>query len=266
MKLPIYQVDAFTEKIFSGNPAAVCPLEEWLPDEVMQSIASENNLSETAFFVPINKNTGQYHLRWFTPKFEIDLCGHATLATSHILFNHLDFVQEVISFETKSGLLQVKRENGFLRMDFPAWHPKPIVPPKELTLGLGKEPAEVLQSRDILAAFENEDTVNKLSPDFHMLSALDVVGIIATAPGNNVDFVSRFFAPNAGVNEDPVTGSAHSTLVPYWAGRLGKTRFHARQLSERGGDLYCDLEDERVLIRGKAVTFFEGWITLPSDL
>jgi PhzF family phenazine biosynthesis protein len=266
MKLRIYQVDAFTAKMFRGNPAAICPLEEWLPDEVMQNIACENNLSETAFFVPDNKNTGQYHLRWFTPKFEIDLCGHATLATAHVLFNHLDIVQDVISFDTKSGLLRVKRDNGFLKMDFPAWHSKSIDPPKELTLGLGKEPTEVFQSRDIMAVFDNEETITKLSPDFHMLSALDVVGIIATAPGNNVDFVSRFFAPNAGVNEDPVTGSAHSTLVPYWANRLGKTNFHAQQLSERGGDLYCDFEDERVLIKGKAVTFMEGWITLPPDL
>ncbi len=261
MKLPMYQVDAFTDNLFSGNPAAVCPLEKWLTDDEMQNIAKENNLSETAFFVKVN--SGNFHLRWFTPEFEIDLCGHATLASAHVLFHHMKFPHEEIVFKTQSGLLKVKREGEFLKMDFPSWMPKQIEAPKELILGLGADPVDAWKSRDMMAVFENEEAITNLTPDFHILSMLDVVGVIATSKGNKVDFVSRFFAPRAGVNEDPVTGSAHSTLVPYWSEKLGKTAFHAQQLSERGGNLYCELKDGRVFIKGKAVTFMEGLITLP---
>jgi PhzF family phenazine biosynthesis protein len=259
MNIRLFQVDAFANNTFEGNPAAVCPLDSWPADSVLQNIASENNLSETAFFV---KEEDSYHLRWFTPAFEIDLCGHATLASAHVLFQHLGFDKDTLNFNTLSGVLTVRKEDQYLSMNFPAWEAKQIEAPKELILGLGTDPAQVLKTRDYLAVFETEEEVRNIEPDFHLLSALEAIGVIVTAPGEKYDFISRFFAPRAGVNEDPVTGSAHSTLVPYWSDVLNKNVLHARQISTRGGELFCEMENDRVIIKGKAVTFLEGEINI----
>lgn len=252
MKLKQYQVDAFAERVFEGNPAAVCPLERWLDDGLLQAIANENNLSETAFFVP--SGTG-FQLRWFTPVAEVDLCGHATLAAAHVLFDILGYAGKQISFQTRSGELVVESNDGLLAMDFPARPPvaKPI--PDALVAGLGRVPQEVWAASDYMAVFEDEDAVRAIAPDFAKLQALDLRGVIVTAPGKDVDFVSRFFAPKIGVPEDPVTGSAHCELTPYWARRLGKTNIEARQVSPRGGRLSCQLQDRRVILSGKAITF-----------
>ncbi len=258
MKVPIYQVDAFTDRIFEGNPAAICPLNDWPEDSILQKIASENNLSETAFFV---ENDGDYQLRWFTPMLEVDLCGHATLASAHVIFNHLDFDQPEVKFSTKSGELRVSREGEYLLLDIPSWEPELIDTPKELVLGLGAEPRQVYKTRDVLAVFETEEEVKNLEPDFHILSTVEALGVIVTAPGNQVDFVSRFFAPQAGINEDPVTGSAHSSLVPFWAKVLGKKSMKAKQISKRGGDLFCELKGDRVILKGRAVTYLVGEIS-----
>src|SRR6201996_2343797 len=259
MTIPIYQADAFTDKLFGGNPAAICPLTEWLPDEVMQKIAIENNLAETAFFV---KNDAGYKLRWFTPEYEIDLCGHATLASAHILFTELGYSGDAIHFETvKAGTLHVSRDGDKYTMDFPSRPPIHIDAPVGLVEALGeKEPVEVLRSRDYFIVYETEDDVKDISPDFFALSKMDTVGVIVTAPGKNVDFVSRFFAPGAGIPEDPVTGSAHCNLIPYWAKKLGKDKLHAYQISARKGELWCELKGERVLMSGKAVTYLKGEI------
>jgi len=258
MKVPIYQVDAFTDQTFKGNPAAVCPLDGWPEDSILQNIAAENNLSETAFFV---KNDVDYQLRWFTPVLEIDLCGHATLASAHVLFNHLHYDQPEVKFITKSGELTVTKEGEYLLLNIPSWESESIETPKELVLGLGAEPQQVYKPRDVLAVFETEEEVKNLEPDFHILSTVETLGIIATAPGNDVDFVSRFFVPQAGINEDPVTGSAHSSLVPYWSKVLEKTSMKAKQISKRGGDLFCELKEDRVILRGKAVTYLVGDIS-----
>lgn len=259
MIIPIYQADAFTDKLFGGNPAAICPLTEWLPDELMQSIAKENNLAETAFFV---KTGNSYKLRWFTPEYEIDLCGHATLASAHILFTELGYEAAEVHFETmKAGVLHVKKEDDKYTMDFPSRPPIPIEPPVGLIDALGeKEPLEVLRSRDYFLVYQSEDDIAQLSPDFFALSKMDTVGVIVTAPGKEVDFVSRFFAPGAGIPEDPVTGSAHCNLIPYWAKKLGKDKLHAYQISARKGELWCELKGERVLMSGKAVTYLRGEI------
>jgi len=259
MKIPIYQVDAFTSKLFRGNPAAVCPLTEWIDPGLMQSIAAENNLSETAFFV---KKNDFYELRWFTPEIEVDLCGHATLATGHVLFNHLGYAEKEIRFETKSGRLTVKRSDDLISLNFPANPPVKIDTPDNLTEGLGKKPIEVYKSRDYLALFEGETDVLSIQPEFGILRKLDCLGIIITSRGDTSDFVSRFFAPSAGIDEDPVTGSAHTTLVPYWAKKLNKTKFHAFQISKRGGELFCQLTGDRVLISGKAKTYLKGEIEI----
>jgi len=260
MKIPIYQVDAFTSNLFGGNPAAVCPLKEWIDPGLMQSIAAENNLSETAFFV---KKNDFYELRWFTPEIEVDLCGHATLATGFVLFNHLNYNDEEIKFETKSGRLMVQRSGDLITLNFPASPPEKTDPPDRLTEGLGKKPLEVYKSRDYLALFETEKDVLSIQPDFKILGKLETLGIIITARGDTSDFVSRFFAPSAGIDEDPVTGSAHTTLVPYWAKKLNKTKFHAFQISKRGGELFCQLVgDNRVLISGKAKTYLTGEIEI----
>jgi PhzF family phenazine biosynthesis protein len=259
MKLPIYQIDAFTSKRFSGNPAAVCPLKEWLPDEMMQKIAAENNLAETAFFVPKGEI---FELRWFTPKVEVDLCGHATLASAHVIFNHLKYFQSQIEFSTKSGELYVFRNEDLLILNFPATNPVQIDAPNDLIAGLQQTPLEIYKSRDMMAVFEKEADILALNPDFEMLRKLDCLGIIVTAPGNGSDFVSRFFAPRVGVNEDPVTGSAHTTLIPFWAKRLGKDKLHAFQVSERRGEIFCEFLGERVNIGGHAVTFFVGEMML----
>ena len=259
MTIPIYQADAFTDQLFGGNPAAICPLDKWLPDETMQKIAVENNLAETAFFV---KNKTGFKLRWFTPEYEIDLCGHATLASAHILFTQLGYQPDVIQFETvKAGVLAVQRDGDKYTMDFPSRPPIPIELPNGLAEALGeKKPKEVLRSRDYLLVYETEKDIRDISPDFFALSKMDTVGVIVTSRGENVDFVSRFFAPGAGIPEDPVTGSAHCNLIPYWAEKLGKTKLHAYQISSRKGELWCELKGDRVLMSGNAVTYLKGEI------
>ncbi len=258
-ELTLYQVDAFASEVFTGNPAAVCPLEGWLPDRVLQGIASENNLAETAFFVA--KDDG-FHIRWFTPKSEVDLCGHATLASAFILFEKLDWREEVVTFESKSGRLSVRLGDDGLMLDLPSQPGTLCEPPRALIEGLGCEPSEVLACEDYMAVFECEEDIARISPNLDALTQLDLRGVIATAQGKDVDFVSRFFAPKVGVNEDPVTGSAHCMLTPYWAEKLDKAQLKARQLSKRTGELGCELKGERVLISGKAVLYLEGkiWI------
>jgi predicted PhzF superfamily epimerase YddE/YHI9 len=263
MRIPLYQIDAFaTEAPFSGNPAAVCPLDAWLPGEVMQSVAAENNLSETAFFVPEGDG---YRLRWFTPATEVDLCGHATLASAFVVFERLAPWRQTVAFQTeKAGLLTVARAGEErLALDFPARAPAACAIPDGFAAALGKRPSAVLAARDYLAVYDNADDVAALSPDFAAIARLDRFAVIVTAPGDGrVDFVSRFFAPARGVDEDPVTGSAHCTLIPYWAARLGRTRLEARQLSRRGGALSCALNGDRVTIAGRAVPYLEGTILL----
>jgi len=265
MKIPIYQVDAFTGQLFGGNPAAVCPLEKWLDSRVMQNISAENNLAETAFYV---KEGEGFHIRWFTPAIEIDLCGHATLATAHVIFNHTDYKGEVVAFRSKSGALKVSRGGAaaeLLTLDFPANKPGPIagIPPR-LVEALGLKPTALAKARDLLALYATEEEILSIKPKFDMLSEvlkeIGCLGMIVTAPGKTVDFVSRFFAPLAGINEDPVTGSAHTILIPYWAEKLGKNKLHAFQLSQRKGELFCELAGDRVLIGGKAVTYLKGEI------
>jgi PhzF family phenazine biosynthesis protein len=261
MPLPIYQVDAFTDKLFGGNPAAICPLESWLPDATMQAIAAENNLSETAFFVG---DGGEYVLRWFTPTVEVDLCGHATLAAAHVVFQFLEPQRQSVRFRTlKAGTLVVSRRAGMLVMDFPARPAAPCEAPAGLLAALGGTPREVLCARDHLVVYDSAAEIAALKPDLAALAAVDCWAAIVTAPGEDeVDFVSRFFAPAQGVPEDPATGSAHTTLVPYWAKRLTKTTLMARQLSRRGGLLHCALNGGRVDIGGRAVTFLSGHIEL----
>ncbi len=270
MTIPIYQIDAFARRPFTGNPAAVCPLDEWLPAKTMQLIAAENNLAETAFFVPLSGEEADFHLRWFTPTFEIDLCGHATLASAHVLWNERGYAKDKVTFQSKSGLLHVRREaDGKLVLDFPSRSPRPLAPaehPEVLLRALGPgaaTPLAVLASRDLVVEFAHADEVLALKPDFVALIDLGYIGLIATAPGSGgVDFVSRFFAPEVGVPEDPVTGSAHSTLIPFWAAKLGKTELFARQESARGGELWCRLRGDRVDIGGYAVTFLRGEVQL----
>ena len=257
MKIRLYQIDAFTTRVFGGNPAAVCPLETWLDDDLLQKIAAENNLSETAFFVKSEKN---FQLRWFTPLAEVSLCGHATLASAHALFEIMGHPEPVIAFETKSGMLRVERRGTLLTMDFPSTPPTRTVAPDALIAGLGIEPAEVLAADDYFAVFDNEDIVRSIRPDHTRLAALDLRGVIVTSRGNGSDFASRFFAPKLGVPEDPVTGSAHCALTPYWSARLGKKVLSAHQASKRGGDILCELKGERVLLSGHAVTFMTAEI------
>lgn len=261
MKLPYYEVSAFTTNPFGGNPAGVCPLEAWLPDAVLQGIAANNNLAETAFTVPHGHD---FELRWFTPTVEMDLCGHATLAAASVLFNERGLRGAAVRFHSRSGVLAVVRAGDLLTLDFPSRPPAPSAPLEALIHGLGAPPKEVFKARDYLAVFSNETEVRALQPDFAMLKTLDCLGIIATAPGDDCDFVSRFFAPGAGVDEDPVTGSAHCTLIPFWAGRLGKTKLFARQISQRGGGLFCELVGERVHIGGRATLYLRGEIQIPD--
>ncbi|MEZ5199341.1 MAG: PhzF family phenazine biosynthesis protein [Bacteroidales bacterium] len=260
MKIPIYQVDAFTQKLFGGNPAAVCPLKKWPDDALMQQIAAENNLSETAFFVD---NGNHYYIRWFTPKTEIDLCGHATLASAYDIFNYLKPELSEIRFKTKlKGGLFVTKSGDLISLDFPTAKAVPCKTPDQLSESLGKKPIAVYQARDLMAVFESEDDIVELQPDFEQIKKLGYHAIIVTAPGKKSDFVSRFFAPNVGINEDPVTGSAHTTLMPYWAERLGKKTLHAFQLSERKGELFCEYNEDRVIISGKAVLYLVGEISV----
>ena len=262
LKIPMYQVDAFAGEIFSGNPAAICPLDTWLPDGQMQAIAAENNLAETAFFVP---NGNGYKLRWFTPAVEVELCGHATLASAFVILNDLTPGERTVSFETKSGKLTVTRDGDLYSMDFPSRPPEScanVYP--GLVAALGGKPEAVLAARDYFVVYGSEAELLALKPDMAALMSIDRFAVIATAPGSKSDFVSRFFAPAKGVPEDPVTGSAHCSLIPYWSKRLGKTKLHAYQVSPRGGELWCEDRGERVIISGKAARFFNGTIFLPT--
>ncbi|MEE8341878.1 MAG: PhzF family phenazine biosynthesis protein [Candidatus Neomarinimicrobiota bacterium] len=259
MELTLYQIDAFTSELFKGNPAAVCPLEEWLPDDKMQSIANENNLSETAFFV--TKGTG-FHIRWFTPTSEVDLCGHATLASAHVLFNILNYNSDKIEFESKSGILTVIKDGENLTLNFPAHSFSPCEIPKEIIRAFNIEPIECLESEDYIVLFNSESEIISAEPDLEQLNKLGLRGVIITARSDKYDFVARCFFPGIGIPEDPVTGSAYTQLAPYWAAKLGKTRFKAKQMSARGGELTCELVNDRVLISGNAVKYLEGKINL----
>ena len=260
MKIPYFEVAAFTDRSFGGNPAGICVLPRWPEDATLQNIAAENNLAETAFLVPAGSD---YELRWFTPEMEIDLCGHATLASGFVLFSQLGVGGNTIRFHSRtSGTLAVVRENDVLTLNFPARPASSCSMSEALARSLGRRPLELLRARDYLAVFGSESEVKSLQPDFPFLKMLDVFGVIATAPGDSCDFVSRFFAPKAGINEDPVTGSSHCTLVPFWAQRLGKQTLFARQVSRRGGELFCRQADDRVFIGGKAVLYMRGEIEL----
>ena len=261
MRIPYYQVDAFTDRVFGGNPAGVCLLQHWLPETTLKAIAGENNLSETAFIVP---RDDVFDLRWFTPTVEVDLCGHATLAAAFTIFSELQHTAQVVRFHTQSGELGAARgEGGIITLDFPAMRGTRSVVPSAMAEGLGWIPREVWKTRDYLAVFESEEEIASLSPDMNLLGTLDCLGVIVTAPGTDCDFVSRFFAPGAGIPEDPVTGSAHSTLIPYWAERLGKTSLHARQLSARRGELWCEARGERVGIGGRCVLYSRAELEVP---
>jgi PhzF family phenazine biosynthesis protein len=263
MQISLYQIDAFTSHCFGGNPAAVCPLERWIPDTTMQAIATENNLSETAFFVPKGSD---FEIRWYTPVAEIDLAGHPTLATAYVILNVLEPKRSSVCFHTRSaGLLTVTRVGDKLRMDFPSRPPGPRPGLGDVAAALGALPLEVLAARDGFALFEREEEVRALKPDFAKVAALDCMGLIATAPalpGSGTDFVSRFFAPKHNINEDPVTGSAHATLIPYWARKLAKKKLFARQISARTGEIWCEDCGERVGISGQCAPFMQGIITL----
>lgn len=256
--MKIYQVDAFTDKVFSGNPAAVVPLENWLSEEEMQSISAENNLSETAYFV--EESDGSYKIRWFTPKTEVDICGHATLASAHVLYEHLGFDGEKVVFQSKSGKLTVEKKEEIYWMNFPSNPPEPIPVPKLLPDSIGTIPIYTGVNRDMLVLLNDEDTVRSIKPDFALLEKMEVRGIIITAKGSDYDFVSRYFAPSMGIYEDPVTGSAHTLLTPFWGKRLGKSSLKARQISERGGNIMCNQKGDRVEIGGEAVTYMVGEI------
>ncbi|BDZ74996.1 putative isomerase [Methylophaga marina] len=261
MKIKQYQVDAFASRPFEGNPAAVCPLESWLDDDLLQAIAEENNLSETAFFVPTAKG---FRLRWFTPVKEVDLCGHATLATAHVIFEILGYTESAIIFETRSGNLCVEKDSNQLKMDFPAFPPTPCEVSETIIKALGVHPIELLAADDYVAVLDSETTVRAITPNQALLAQLDLRGVIVTATGTDVDFVSRFFAPKIGIPEDPVTGAAHCKLAPYWAGKLGKNFLSAKQVSKRGGSLKCEVKADRVVLYGNAVTFMEAEIAFET--
>ncbi len=258
-ELPLYQVDAFTSEVFGGNPAAVCPLESWLDDGLMQAIAVENNLSETAFFV---RDGGDFHLRWFTPGAEVDLCGHATLATSYVISTYLEPGRKVMGFQSRSGRLEVTREGELYTLNFPVLASETVETPPLLQEALQTEIVETLDGMDMIAVLKDEAAVRALTPDSGKIAALETRGVIATAEGDDCDFVSRFFAPRHGIPEDPVTGSAHCLLAPLWSAKLGKTRMEARQLSARGGELLVKLKDDRVFISGRAAPYMIGAITV----
>jgi PhzF family phenazine biosynthesis protein len=268
MKLKIYQVDAFAENVFEGNPAAVIPLESWPEDQLMQKIAMENNLSETAFFVKNDGNepgkNADYHLRWFTPEYEIDLCGHATLASAYIIKNFLEPHLASISFSTqKAGILKAKASDGIYTLDFPARMPEPVTIPSQLYSSLGISTAiEVLGSRDYFIVLPDEEAVKNVEPDFNLLKTLDRIGVIVTARGKLADVVSRCFYPGLGIQEDPVTGSAHCNIIPYWSRKLNQTKLLCKQLSQRGGTLDCELKGDRVMMGGRCVLFMQGEINL----
>jgi PhzF family phenazine biosynthesis protein len=261
LKLPMYYVDAFAENVFQGNPAAVCPLEDWIDEAKMQAIAAENNLSETAYFVRRGEHFG---LRWFTPRCEVDLCGHATLASALVLFGRIDTSRKSVQFETRSGSLMVHRDGDLLAMDFPAappWLASNI--PADVLDGLTPAPHAVWQGKsNFFAIYKSEADVRAVRPNFSRLERLHPFGVCITAPGDHSDFVSRYFAPSYGIPEDPVTGSTHCSLTPYWSQQLEKTKLHAYQVSVRSGELWCELAGPRVLIKGKAVLYMEGEISV----
>lgn len=259
MKIPLYQIDAFAEKAFQGNPAAICPLSSWLANDVMQAIAAENNLSETAFFIETDKG---FHIRWFTPTTEVDLCGHATLAAAFVIFNELAYHKDEINFDSRSGVLKVKKESSLLIMDFPTQTPIACETPKALQQAFGIKPIQCLKEQDYLFVVENQDDVINAQPDLNLLKKLDLRGVIITSQSKDYDFVSRFFAPNYGIDEDPVTGSAHTQLTPYWSEQLGKTTLNTKQVSQRGGELQCELLGDRVSIAGYAVKYLQGEIII----
>lgn len=259
MKFPFFHIDAFTSEIFAGNPAGVCFLDEMLDDQLLQAIAAENCLPETAFLAPAGDG---YDLCWFSPVMEIDLCGHATLAGAHAVFEYIDPDARQVLFSTKSGDLSVVRKDNLLIMNFPSRPAEPCEAPEGLADILGAVPRDTLKARDLMAVYDSEEQIRDLAPDFRAMEELDCFAVIVTAPGGKSDFVSRFFAPRAGISEDPVTGSAHSTLIPYWAGILGKKELYALQLSERGGELFCADMDGRVAIGGRAVTYLSGTINI----
>lgn len=261
--LRIFQVDAFARERFSGNPAAVVPLDKWLDDTVLQAISAENNLSETAFFVPVDDG---YELRWFTPTVEVKLCGHATLAAAFVIYERLDPGRRELKFQTRSGTLTVVREDEVIVMDFPVWELKAVdAPPADLLIGLGVEPGETyaaLSDDNFFVVLGDEAQIRGVEPDFDALKRLHPAGVVITAPGDESDCVSRYFVPSYGIPEDPATGSIHCGLVPYWAARLGKHEIHARQASARGAELYCELRNDRVAIAGYAIEYLEGVITV----
>lgn len=262
MKLKIYQIDAFTDQIFGGNPAAVCILDAWLDTKIMQAIAQENNLAETAFIV---QNNATYELRWFTPEVEVDLCGHATLAAAYVLFNYHGHIENTIRFYSqRSGELRVqKAKNNYLVMDFPSDNIVAIQGNTAINKAIGLTPERTIKGKtDYLLVYNSQEEIEQIAPNFSLLDKLDCRGVIVSAPGNKVDFVSRFFAPQCGVPEDPVTGSAHTTLTPYWTKVFGKTKMTAKQLSKRGGDLVCEYLGERVKISGKAIPYLIGEINI----
>ncbi len=260
MNVPIYQVDAFSSKLFGGNPAAICPLDGWLPDATLQSIAAENNLAETAYYI---RKNGGFHIRWFTPGVEVDLCGHATLAAAHVIMEiRKEAKQGRVAFDSKSGELVVTRESDLYALDFPTRPPLETTFDEKLFEALGARPKLVMAARDYLCVFDTEAEVRAVKPNMEKLAAVDQFATIITAPGTDCDFVSRFFAPAQGIPEDPVTGSAHCTLIPYWASRLGKTKLFARQVSPRGGELWCEHRGDRVTIAGRAVKYLEGTIVV----
>ncbi len=267
LTIPYYHVDAFTNELFRGNPAGVCLLADWLPVRLMQNIAAEHNLAETAFIV---QRGAHIDLRWFTPVVEVDLCGHATIAPAHVLFEHLAYAGDHISFHTRSGVLTVRRSDDLLTLDFPSLRPVPCEPPDELIRGLGAKPLSTALAVDYLAVFESADQIVDLVLDQSALMQCQARGIIATARdvhrrfGDDVDFVSLFFAPRVGVPEDPVTGSAHSMLIPYWSQQLGKKKMRALQISQRGGELLCEDRGDRVGISGRAVTYSTGYLHIPN--
>ncbi|MFK5948328.1 MAG: PhzF family phenazine biosynthesis protein [Methylococcales bacterium] len=264
MRLTIYQIDAFANRAFEGNPAAVIPLEAWLSDDVMQSIAEENNLAETAFFVAVEQG---FEIRWFTPVTEVKLCGHATLASAYVIFNIIGYASDNIEFESPSGKLSVARNNEILTLNFPSYMPVKCEIPELLVKGLGLDkmaiqPQACMQSDDYIVVVENEEQVAAINPELHFLKQIDLRGVIVTSPSKSYDFVCRFFAPKYGIPEDPVTGSAFTQLIPYWSEQLGKTQLTAKQISSRGGEVLCELTGDRVLISGQAVKYLEGYIQI----
>jgi len=259
MELSLYQIDAFANNPFEGNPAAICPLEEWLTDELMQAIANENNLSETAFFVERNNH---FHIRWFTPTHEVDLCGHATLASAYVIFNLLGYTKNEILFNSKSGLLKVTRSDDWLVMDFPSHPPAKCDTPQAILNAFADTPLECLCAYDYIVVFEDENNVVNAKPDLSQLALLDLRGVIITSLSSQYDFIARCFAPNYGIDEDPVTGSAFTQLVPYWFIRLGKTHFFAKQVSKRGGEVTGVYAGDRVEISGKAVMYMQATIKI----